>query len=560
MSNLRFIPLGGVGEIGKNMYVYEVDNELLVVDAGLMFPDEKQFGVDIIVPDIRYLVENRDRIQGIVITHGHEDHIGALGHVIALMGNIPIFAPPLAAAMIKGRLQERRVLDSTTITTFGPNDVVKIGGFEIHPVRVAHSIPDSFALVIKTAAGTIVHTGDFKLDQTPVDGQTFDLPKLCHLCEDGVLAIVSDTTNVERPGFVPSERIVADSFQRIIAEATGRVIIASFGSQIHRMQMAIDASRRYSRKVAAMGRSMVQNIDICVDLGYINLPDDIRVRAEDIDSITDKNLTILTTGSQGEPLAGLSKMANGEHRFVTVRKGDTIVLSATPIPGNETAVWTIVNKLVALGAKVIYEGMMPVHVSGHGYAEELRLVLNLVNPQYVIPVHGEKRMLALYARNAIEMGWLRDDVFELSIGDVLELNEVRGRIVDRVACGAVMLGQRGMYPVHEVVIKDRQFLAEGGFVVLSMVVDRETTELIGGPEVISRGVAFMEDETDLVLEIIDTVAGIFKESDPDDIRMAENGSDSGQSSLPNAIRVQVRKLIEKRTGVRTNVLSTIIYV
>lgn len=405
-----------------------------------------------------------------------------------------------------------------------------------------------------------MHTGDFKLDQTPVDGQTFDLPKLCHLCEDGVLAIVSDTTNVERPGFVPSERIVADSFQRIIAEAPGRVIIASFGSQIHRMQMAIDASRRYSRKVAAMGRSMVQNIDICVDLGYINLPDEIRVRAEDIDTITDKNLTILTTGSQGEPLAGLSKMANGEHRFVTVRKGDTIVLSATPIPGNETAVWTIVNKLVALGAKVIYEGMMPVHVSGHGYAEELRLVLNLVNPQYVIPVHGEKRMLALYARNAIEMGWLRDDVFELAIGDVLELNEVRGRIVDRVACGAVMLGQRGMYPVHEVVIKDRQFLAEGGFVVLSMVVDRETTELIGGPEVISRGVAFMEDETDLVLEIIDTVAGIFKESDPDDIRMAENGSDSGQSSLPNAIRVQVRKLIEKRTGVRTNVLSTIIYV
>jgi ribonuclease J len=305
---------------------------------------------------------------------------------------------------------------------------------------------------------------------------------------------------------------------------------------------------------------MVQNIDICVDLGYINLPDEIRVRAEDIDTITDKNLTILTTGSQGEPLAGLSKMANGEHRFVTVRKGDTIVLSATPIPGNETAVWTIVNKLVALGAKVIYEGMMPVHVSGHGYAEELRLVLNLVNPQYVIPVHGEKRMLALYARNAIEMGWLRDDVFELAIGDVLELNEVRGRIVDRVACGAVMLGQRGMYPVHEVVIKDRQFLAEGGFVVLSMVVDRETTELIGGPEVISRGVAFMEDETDLVLEIIDTVAGIFKESDPDDIRMAENGSDSGQSTLPYAIRVQVRKLIEKRTGVRTNVLSSIIYV
>lgn len=560
MSNLRFIPLGGVGEIGKNMYVYEVDDELLVVDAGLMFPDEKQFGVDIIVPDIRYLVENRDRIQGIVITHGHEDHIGALGHVIATLGDVPIFAPPLAAAMIKGRLQERRVLDSTTITAFGADDVVKIGGFEIHPVRVAHSIPDSFALVIKTSAGTVVHTGDFKLDQTPVDGQTFDLPKLSHLCEDGVLAIVSDTTNVERPGFVPSERIVADSFQRIIAEAPGRVIIASFGSQIHRMQMAIDASRRYSRKVAAMGRSMVQNIDICVDLGYLNLPDEIRVKPEDIDDITDKNLTILTTGSQGEPLAGLSKMANGDHRYVTVRKGDTIVLSATPIPGNETAVWTIVNKLVALGAKVIYEGMMPVHVSGHGYAEELRLILNLVNPQYVIPVHGEQRMLALYARNAVDMGWLRDDVFELAIGDVLELNEVRGRIVDRVACGAVMLGQRGMYPIHEVVVKDRQFLAESGFVVLSMVVNRESAELIGGPEVVSRGVAFMEDETDLILEIIDTVAGIFTDSDPDDVRMAENGGDTGQSSLPGAIRLQTRKLIEKRTGVRTNVLSTIIYV
>ena len=560
MSKLRFISLGGVGEIGKNMYVYEVDNQILVVDCGLMFPEEQFFGVDIIVPDIRYLVENRHKIQGIIVTHGHEDHIGALGHVIALLGDIPIWAPALAAAMIKGRLSERRVLDSTTIHVYGPDDIVTLGSYVIHPVRVSHSIPDSFALVIKTGAGTVVHTGDFKLDQTPIDGQVFDIPKLCRLADSGILAIVSDTTNVERPGYVPSERIVAESFRSIISEAEGRVIIVSFGSQIHRMQMAIDASRRYGRKVSAMGRSLIQNLDICLQLGYVSLPDDVRVKPDNIDLIPDKNLTILTTGSQGEPLAGLARMANGDHRYLTIRKGDTIILSATPIPGNESSVWTLVNKLVALGARVIYDGMLPVHVSGHGYAEELRLVLNLVNPQYVIPVHGEKRMLDLYARNAIEMGWLAEDVFQLEIGDVLELDAHSGGVIDKVACGTILLGQRGMYPLHDAVVKDRQYLAEGGFMVLSMVVERETGLLIGGPDVVSRGVAFMEDETQLVLEIIDVVASIFNEMDPDEVRISEDSDNLGPASLNGVIRYQVRKLVEKRTGIRTNILPSIVFV
>lgn len=551
-GKLRFIPLGGVGEIGKNLYVYHVLDQLLIVDCGLKFPDEKMFGVDLVLPDVRYLVENKDAIQGIVITHGHEDHIGALSFVLPQLGPVPVYGPPLALGLAKNRLGERKLLSSVVLKEYGPDDVLRLGHFVVEPIRVSHSIPDSFALAIRTHAGTVIHTGDFKLDQTPVDGLLFDIPKLSRIAEEGVLALVSDTTNVERTGYVPSERIVAQTFDRILAEAPGRVIIASFASQVHRMQMAIDASKKYGRKIAAVGRSMAQNMDMAGALGYLTIPEGVRVRADDLGGLKPEQITILTTGSQGEPLAGLSRMAEGDHRQVTVQKGDTFVLSSSPIPGNESAVWRVVNKLFAKGAHVIYDGIMPVHVSGHGYAEELKLVLNIVNPQYVIPVHGERRMLSLYRKHAIEMGWLPEDAFILEIGDVLELDTEKGEIVDRIASGAVLVDGDTAQEIHEVVLRDRQYLSGDGFINVVVAVDAETGEILGGPDFLSRGFVFMDDASDLLEEAAELVRTAFRATSA-----GETDAAPDLDALQIELKQTLKKFFEKRTGRRPVILTLI---
>lgn len=554
-GKLRFIPLGGIGEIGKNLYVYQVLDQLLIVDCGLKFPDEKMFGVDLVLPDVRWLVENRAAIQGIVITHGHEDHIGALSFVLPKLDNaVPVYGPPLALGLAKNRLGEKKLLDKVTLKEYGPDDVLRLGHFVVEPVRVSHSIPDSFALAIRTHAGTVIHTGDFKLDQTPVDGLLFDIPKLSRIAEEGILAIVSDTTNVERNGYVPSERIVGQTFDRVIGDAPGRVIIASFASQIHRMQMAVDSSKKYGRKVAAVGRSMAQNMDMAAALGYLSVPEGVRVRADDLGTLKPEQVTILTTGSQGEPLAGLSRMAAGDHRQVTVQKGDTVVLSSSPIPGNESAVWRVVNKLFALGANVIYDALMPVHVSGHGYSEELKLILNITNPQYVIPVHGERRMLTLYAKYAQEMGWLPEDVFVLELGDVLELDTNKGEIVDRIPAGAVLIDGDTSQEIHELVLRDRQFLANDGFLNVVVVLDAESGELIGGPEFLSRGCFYMDSSDALLAEAAEVVEKILEDEGAEEEAPREN------ETLQNDIRASLKKFIEKRTGRRPVILTSVLRV
>ena len=550
-GKLRFIPLGGVGEIGKNLYVYHVLDQLLIVDCGLKFPDEKMFGVDLVLPDVRYLVENKDAIQAIVITHGHEDHIGALSFVLPQLGGVPVYGPALALGLAKNRLGERKLLNSVILKEYGPDDVLRLGHFVVEPIRVAHSIPDSFALAIRTHAGTVIHTGDFKLDQTPVDGLLFDLPKLSRIAEEGVLAIVSDTTNIERAGYVPSERIVAQTFDRILADAPGRVIIASFASQIHRMQMAIDASKKYGRKIAAVGRSMAQNMDMAAALGYLSVPEGVRVRADDLSSLKPEQITILTTGSQGEPLAGLSRMAEGDHRQVTILPGDTVVLSSSPIPGNESAVWRVVNNLFGKGANVIYDQVMPVHVSGHGYAEELKLILNVVNPQYVIPVHGERRMLTLYGKHAREMGWLPEDIFLLEIGDVLELTSEKGEIVDRVPSGAVLVDSDMVKQIHEVVLRDRQYLSGDGFINVVVGIDSETGEVLGGPEFLSRGFVYMDDAVELLDEATELVRGLFKGSS------AAEEAPPDVDALQLEIKMVLKKFFERRTGRRPVILSLV---
>lgn len=548
-GKLRIIPLGGVGEIGKNMYAYQVLDQILVVDCGLKFPDERMFGVDIVIPDARWLVDNRDAVQAVVLTHGHEDHIGALGYIMPQLPGVPVYGPPLALGLAKGRLQERKVLDQIPLKEFGPDDILQIGHFVVEPFAVAHSIPDSYGFAIRTPAGTVIHTGDFKFDQTPVDGRLFDVAKLARISEEGVLALVSDTTNVERPGFVPSERIVAQTFDRIFKDASGRVIVASFASQIHRMQMAVEIAHKYGKKVAAVGRSMSQNMDMASQLGYLTIPEGTRIRAEDISNYKPQEVVILTTGSQGEPLAGLSRMAADDHRQVRIVPGDTIVLSATPIPGNEDAVWRVVNNLIARGAEVIYDALMPVHVSGHGNAEELKLVLNIVNPQYVVPVHGEHRMMVRYAKLAQEMGWLAEDIFRLEIGDVLELDTQEGKVVDRVPSGAVLVDGTTASGIHEVVLRDRQHLAEDGFVVVVAAISRENGELVTGPEILSRGFVYIDQSEELITEATDVVREILRNPNGEGPRSTE--------ALQSDVRGALKRLLEKRTNRRPMILPLV---
>ena len=549
-GKLRFIPLGGVGEIGKNLYAYHVLDQILVVDCGLKFPDERMFGVDIVIPDVRYLVENKDAIQAIIITHGHEDHIGALGYVAPQLPGVPIYGPPLALGLAKNRLQERRVLSQMTLIEFKPDDILQLGHFTVEPIQVAHSIPDSFAFFIRTPAGNVVHTGDFKFDQTPVDGRLFDVGKLSRLSDEGVLALVSDTTNIEKSGYVPSERVVGETFARVFADAPGRVIVASFASQIHRMQMVCEVAAKQGRKVAAVGRSMQQNMDMASALGYLSVPEGIRIRAEDIGNYRPDEIAILTTGSQGEPLAGLSRMSMDDHRHVRINKGDTIILSASPIPGNEGAVWHVVNNLISRGANVIYDAIMPVHVSGHGNAEELKLVLNIVNPQYAIPVHGEPRMLVRYAKTAELMGWLPEDIFRLEIGDVLEMDTNEGKVVDRIASGSVLVdGGPSSAGVHEVVLRDRQHLAEDGFVVVVAAISAENGELLSGPEILTRGFVYVDQNQDLLTEATDAIREQLK-------RLA--GSESRElDTIQGDIRATLRRLFEKRTNRRPLVMPMI---
>jgi ribonuclease J len=549
---MRFISLGGVGEIGKNCYVYQVLDQLLVVDCGLKFPDENMFGVDLVIPDVRFLIENKDAIQGIIITHGHEDHIGALSYVLPSMLEVPVYGPALALGLARNRLGERRLLDKIRLVEYGPDDVLRLGHFTVEPIRVAHSIPDSYAFAIRTSAGTVIHTGDFKLDQTPVDGQLFDIPKLSRISEEGVLAIASDTTNIERSGYVPSERLVAQTFEKIVRETPGRIIIASFASQIHRMQMAVDAAQKNGRRVATVGRSMTQNFDMAVSLGYLTAPEGIRLRADDIPKEKPESLVILTTGSQGEPLAGLSRMSADDHRQVKIVEGDTVILSATPIPGNEAAVWRVVNNLIAQGANVIYDHLQPVHVSGHGNAEELKLVLNIVNPQYVIPVHGERRMMSLYARTAQNMGWLPEDIFTLEIGDVLEMDAQRGRVVDRIASGASLIHSDTGEPIHDVVMRDRQILADDGFVNVVVAVDSETGEIVGGPELLSRGFVYMDHSEALMTEAAAIVRKLVEEDDNDGSREPE--------ALAGDIRGALKKFFDKRTNRRPIILPLVLRV
>ncbi|MBR6939747.1 MAG: ribonuclease J [Clostridia bacterium] len=495
---LRISFLGGINEVGKNMTLYEYKDEMIIVDCGLSFPEPEMFGVDMVIPDFTYVEKNADKIKGIIITHGHEDHIGALVYLLKTV-NIPVYATRLTIGLIKCKLKEHGILSDCTLNEVSPGDTVTAGEFFVEMIHVNHSIPDAIALAITCGAGTVVQTGDFKIDSTPIDGGMIDLARFSQLGNRGVLALLSDSTNAERPGFTESERKVGESFEVLFRKAgKNRIIVATFASNIHRVQQIINVAASLKRKVAFVGRSLENVVSISSELGYLNIPDNVLITAESIKQYKPEHLVIVTTGSQGEPMSALTRMAFSEHKMVGICPGDYVIISATPIPGNEKTVGNVVNELMKLGATVIYEKMYEVHVSGHACQEELKLMMGIVKPKFFIPVHGEQKHLQKHAALAESMGIPHKNIFIGDNGQVCELTSTSMKAGTPVPAGKVFVDGSGVGDVGSVVIRDRKHLSEDGIIVVTAAVDYETRQLIAGPEVISRGFVYVKESEELI--------------------------------------------------------------
>ncbi len=490
--------LGGLNEVGKNMTLYEYNDDMFLVDCGLAFPDPEMLGVDLVIPDFSYVERNKDKIKGIVITHGHEDHIGGLAYLLKV-ANVPVYGTKLTIGLIQGKLKEHGLLNSVKLHEIAPGDVVKLGGFSVEAIHVNHSIPDAIALAIKCECGTIVQTGDFKIDSTPIDGGMIELSRFAQLGDEGVLALLSDSTNAERPGYTESERKVGESFEVLFRKAgKGRIIVATFASNIHRVQQIINVASSLGRKVAIIGRSLENVVNISAQLGYLNIPDNVLISADLINRYPAENIVIITTGSQGEPMSALSRMAFSDHKKVEICPNDYVIISATPIPGNEKTVGKVVNELLKLGAHVIYEKMYDVHVSGHACQEELKLIMGLVKPKYFIPVHGEQKHLRKHAALAEGMGIGKENIFIADNGYVAEITSKSIKSGAPVPAGKVFVDGYGVGDVGSVVLRDRKHLAQDGIIIVAASIDYETGQLIAGPEVISRGFVYVKEAEELI--------------------------------------------------------------
>lgn len=498
-AKLKIIPLGGLHEVGKNMTVFEYENDIFILDAGLAFPEDEMLGVDLVIPDITYLKRNAEKIRGIVVTHGHEDHIGALPYVLKEL-NIPIYATRLTLGLIETKLEEHGLLRSAKMFCVKQGQRVRLGRFEIEFIRTNHSIPDSVALAINTPVGMVVHTGDFKVDYTPVDGGIIDLAKFGILGKKGVLALMADSTNAERPGFTMSESTIGQVFEELF-DTDQRILVATFASNIHRLQQVIEAAEKRNRKVAICGRSMFNVITVAHKLGYIKFQQDTLIDVDDIGRYSPHQICIVTTGSQGEPMSALARMANSEHKKVEIYPGDRVIISASPIPGNEKYVSKLVDELFKQGADVIYHSIADTHVSGHACQEELKLIQALVKPKYFIPVHGEYKHLRQHAKLAERMGVESDNIFILSNGKVLEMDSDSAKVTGMVNAGRVLVDGLGVGDVGSVVLRDRQHLSQDGLIVVVLTLDSETGAVVAGPDVISRGFVYMKESEDLMEEI-----------------------------------------------------------
>ena len=537
-ENLKIIPLGGLHEIGKNITVFEYGNELVLVDCGLEFPEDDMLGVDLVIPDITYLERNKEKIKGLVITHGHEDHIGSIPYILKQI-NMPIYATPLTVGLIKNKLEEHHLERTTTLNTVLPGETVKFGNITVEFIRSSHSIPDSVMLAIKTPVGVVLHTGDFKIDFTPIDDNIMDLGRIAELGNEGILALLSDSTNSERKGYTMSERSVGDVMDRLFLNTSKRIVVATFASNVHRVQQIVNSAIKYRRKVAICGRSMQNMIETARKLGYIQAPDNVFIDIDMIKNYNDEQLVIITTGSQGETMSALTRMAAGEHKKVVITPNDLVIISATPIPGNEKYVSKVIDDLMQIGAEVIYSSLEAIHVSGHACQEEQKLILALAKPKYFIPVHGEYRQLKAHAETAKQLGIESKNIFLMENGRVLEINEEEAKFTNSVPSGKVLVDGLGVGDVGNIVLRDRQHLSQDGLIVIVMTMDSNTGEIISGPDVVSRGFVYVRESENLMDEVKKVVR--------EEVRKCEERRIKDWATIKSSVKDTLRDYIFTKT-------------
>lgn len=536
--NLKIIPLGGIEEIGKNITVFEYDNDIVIVDCGIEFPTDDMLGIDLVIPDVSYLVRNKEKIRGMVITHGHEDHIGSIPYILNQI-NIPIYATRLTLELIKNKLEEHKLLRSTEMHEVKQGQTVKLGKISVEFIASCHSIPDSVMLAIHTPVGTVLHTGDFKVDYTPIDGKKMDLGRIAELGNKGILALMSDSTNAERKGFTMSESSVGEVFDKLFINCTKRIVVATFASNVHRVQQIVDCAVKYGRKVAICGRSMENMINAAREIGYIKVPEDIFIDIDMIKNYTDEQLVIITTGSQGETMSALTRMASGNHKKVTITPNDLVIISANPIPGNEKLVSKVIDDLMKIGAEVVYSALQDVHVSGHACQEEQKLILSLAKPKYFIPVHGEYRQLLAHAETARQLGIPESNIFITSNGRVLELNENEAKFSIIVPSGKVLVDGLGVGDVGNIVLRDRQHLSQDGLIIIVLTMDSASGEIVSGPDVISRGFVYVRESENLM----EDVKNVIKE----EIVKFEEKHITDWSTIKSALKENVRDYVMQKT-------------
>ena len=550
-DKLKIIPLGGLQEIGKNITVFEYGDDIVIVDCGLAFPEDDMLGIDLVIPDFTYLEKNQDKIRGLVITHGHEDHIGAIPYLLQKI-NVPIYATKLTAGLISHKLEEHKLLKSTKLKIVNQGQTITLGKIRVEFIRSCHSIPDAVALAIHTPAGTVVHTGDFKIDYTPIDDERMDFGRLAELGNKGVLALMSDSTNSERKGYTMSESTVGEVFDKLFFNCTKRIVVATFASNVHRVQQIVNSAVANNRKIAVCGRSMINMISTAMELGYINVPENVFIDIDMIKNYTDEQLVIITTGSQGETMSALTRMAAGEHKKVTITSNDLVIISANPIPGNEKYVAKVIDDLMKIGAEVVYSSLEAIHVSGHACQEEQKLMLSLVRPKYFIPVHGEYRQLIAHSETAKKVGIKPENIFLTTNGRILELNEDEAALTGTVPFGKVMVDGLGVGDVGNIVLRDRQHLSQDGLIIVVMSMDSATGEIVAGPDVISRGFVYVRESENLMEDV--------KKMLREEVRKLEEHGVRDWSTIKSRLKDSLRDYIFAKTKRNPMILPIIMEV
>lgn len=550
-EKIKIIPLGGLNEIGKNLTAFEYKNEIIVIDCGLKFPDDEMLGIDVVIPDVTYLVRNKEKVKGIFLTHGHEDHIGALPYILRQL-NVPVYGTKLTIGMVESKLKEYNLLNTVSLRRVNPKDVVKLDNISMEFIKTNHSIADSVAIAIHTPVGVILHTGDFKIDYTPIDGSVADLARFAELGKQGVLVMLADSTNVERPGYTMSESTVGETFQSIFAKADGRIIVATFASNIHRIQQIFEAAEKYGRKVAVSGRSMENIVSVAMELGYLDTEEDTFITIDELEKYPNNKVIIVTTGSQGEPMSALARMAASEHKKVNIQKGDRVIISASPIPGNEKLVSKVINQLFKKGADVIYEALADVHVSGHACQEELKLMYTLVKPKFFMPVHGEFRHLKQHGELVAKLGMKPENVVIADNGDIIEVGEESIRKNGTVISGQVFVDGLGVGDVGNIVLRDRKHLSQDGILTVVVTIERETGKVVAGPDIISRGFVYVRESEDLIEEAKDQVRNVLKNCEENNIKE--------WSTIKSSVKDILRNFLYEKTKRNPMILPIIVEV